>query len=58
MRRAVLSCIAALLALTGTLARATSSEELRALVQRGRAAAPYTAGTLQPGAAGDSGVDY
>jgi outer membrane protein len=58
MHRAVLSCVAALLALTGTLARATSSEELRALVQRGRAAAAYEAGKLQPGAPGDLEFDY
>ena len=58
MRRAVLSCVAALLALTGTLARATSSGELRALVEKGRAAEAYTAGKLQPGAPGDSGFDY
>jgi len=58
MRRAVLSCVAALLALTGTLARATSSGELRALVEKGRAAEAYTAGKLQPGAPGDSEFDY
>lgn len=58
MRRAVLSCVAALLALTGTLARATSSAELRALVEKGRAADAYTAGKLQPGAPGDSAFDY
>lgn len=58
MRRAVLSCVAALLALTGTLARATSSGELRALVEKGRAAEAYTAGKLQPGAPGDSAFDY
>ena len=58
MRRTVLSCVAALLALTGTLAHATSSEELRALVQKGRAAEAYTAGKLQPGAPGDLAFDY
>jgi hypothetical protein len=58
MRRAVLSCVAALLALTGALAHATSSEELRSLVQRGRAAAAYEAGKLQPGAPGDEEFDY
>jgi hypothetical protein len=58
MRRALLSCVAALLALTGTLAHATSSEEMRALVQRGRAAAAYEAGKLQPGAPGDEEFDY
>lgn len=58
MRRAVLSCVAALLALTGTLARATSSGELRALVEKGRADEAYTAGKLQPGAPGDSEFDY
>jgi hypothetical protein len=57
MHRAVLSCVAALLALTSTLARATSSDELRALVQRGRAAEAYTAGKLQPGAPGDLEFD-
>ena len=58
MRRAVLSCVAALLALTGTLAHATSSDELRALVEKGRAAAAYSAGKLQPGAPGDREFDY
>lgn len=58
MRRAVLSCVAALLALAGTLAHATSSGELRALVEKGRAAEAYTAGRLQPGAPGDSAFDY
>ncbi len=58
MRRTVLSCVAALLALTGTLARATSSDELRALVQKGRAAEAYTAGKLQPGVPGDAEFDY
>ena len=58
MRRAVLSCVAALLALTGTLAHATSSDELRALVEKGRAAEAYAAGRLQPGAPGDREFDY
>jgi hypothetical protein len=58
MRRAVLSCVAALLALTGTLAHATSSHELRTLVEKGRAAEAYAAGRLQPGAPGDSEFDY
>jgi hypothetical protein len=58
MRRAVLSSVAALLALSGATAMAAPTDELRALVEKGRSAEAYAVGKLLPGAPGDPQFDY
>ena len=58
MRRVVVSFVAALLAQTGALAWAAPADELRSLVQKGRSAEAYAAGTRHPAELGDPDFDF
>ena len=58
MRRAASICLAALLALAPALASAAPADELRELVQKGRAAEAYAAGKRDAGNAGPEFAYY
>ena len=58
MRRVVLSFVAALLAQMGAHAWAAPADELRTLVQKGRSAEAYAAGTRHPAELGDPDFDF